>query len=65
MKILDTPRSGKCGRVDTFQPRYGLCLGELVNPRNERTPARQFMRGAFGQHSQIYSRKLSAEQLDR
>jgi hypothetical protein len=65
MKILDTPRSGKCGRVVAFQSRYGLCLRELINPRNERTPACQFMRRAFGHHSQVYSRKLSAEQLDR
>src|ERR1019366_7349844 len=65
MKRLDTPRSGKCGRVVAFQSRYGLCLRELINPRNERTPARQFMRGAFGHHSQGYSRTLGDEQRHR
>ena len=65
MKILDTPRSGKCGRVVAFQSRYGLCLRELINPRNTITPSRQFMRGAFGHHSQVYSWKLSEEQLQR
>src|ERR1035441_1101088 len=65
MKILDTPRSGKCGRVVAFQSRYGLCLRELISPRNVRTPARQIMRGAFGHHSQGYSRKLGEEQRQR
>jgi hypothetical protein len=65
MKILDIPKSGKCGQVVAFQSRYGLCLRELINPRNTITPARQFMRGAFGHHSQVYSRKLGDEQLDR
>src|ERR1039457_2162184 len=65
MKILDIPKSGKCSRVVAFQSRYGLCLRELVIPHNTITPARQFMRGAFGHHSQAYSRTLTAEQLDR
>ena len=65
MKILDITKSGKCGQVVAFQSRYGLCLRQLVSPRNTITPARQFMRRAFGHHSQVYSRKLSAEQLDR
>ena len=65
MKILDTPRSGKCGRVVAFQSRTGLCLRDLVIPRNERTLPRQFMRGAFGHHSQDYSRKLDDDQRSR
>ncbi len=65
MKILDIPKSGKCGQVVAFQSRFGLCLRDLVIPRNTITPARQFMRGAFGHHSQAYSRKLSDEQRDR
>jgi hypothetical protein len=60
MKILDTPRSGKCGQVVAFRSRFGLCLRELVIPHNTITPARQFMRAAFGHHSQVFSRKLSA-----
>ena len=65
MKILDIPKSGKCGQVVAFRSRYGLCLRELVIPRNAITPARQFMRGAFGHHSQVFSRKLSDDQLNR
>ena len=65
MKILDIPQSGKRGQIVAFQSRFGLCLRQLVRPRNTRTPARQFMRGAFGRHSQTYSRKLSEEQMDR
>jgi hypothetical protein len=65
MKILDIPKSGKCGQVVAFKSRYGLCLRQLVSPRNTITPARQFMRGAFGRHSQGYSRKLGDEQRHR
>ena len=65
MKILDTPRTGALGQTVAFQSRFGLCLRERVCPRNNRTPACEFMRGAFGHHSRVYSHKLSAEQLDR
>ena len=65
MKILDTPRTGALGRTVAYQSPFGLCLRERVCPRNNRTPARELMRGAFGHHSQVYSHKLSAEQLDR
>jgi hypothetical protein len=65
MKILDIPKSGKCGQVVAFRSRFGLCLRELIIPRNTITPARQFMRGAFGHHSQAYSHRLSDEQMDR
>jgi len=30
MKILDTPRSGKCGQTIAFQSRFGLCLRQHV-----------------------------------
>jgi hypothetical protein len=30
MKILDTPRSGKCGQTVAFQSRFGLCLRQHV-----------------------------------
>ena len=65
MKILDTPRTGALGRTVAYQSPFGLCLRERVCPRNIRTPAREHMRGAFGHHSQVYSHKLSPEQLDR
>ena len=65
MKILDTPRSGKCGQVVAFQSRYGLCLRQWVPPRNTITPAREFMRQALGHHSRVYSHTLTEAQLDR
>jgi hypothetical protein len=65
MKILDIPKSGKCGRVVAFQSRYGLCLRELVIPRNTITPARQHMRDVFGSSSRMWGRGLSQEQRDR
>jgi hypothetical protein len=65
MKILDIPKSGKCSRVVAFKSRFGLCLRQLVIPHNTITPARRFMRGAFGHHSQVYSRTLTDEQMDR
>jgi hypothetical protein len=65
MKILDIPKSGACGQVVAFESRFGLCLRERIVPRNTVTPARQFMRGAFGHHSQVFSQRLSQEQLER
>lgn len=62
---MDTPRSGKCGQAVAFQSRFGLCLRQWVQPRNTLTPAREFMRRAFGHHSQVYSHTLSEAQLDR
>jgi len=65
MKILDIPNSGKCGRVVAFQSRYGLCLRELVIPRNTITPVRQHMREVFGSNSRVWGRRLNQEQRDR
>ena len=65
MKIQDIPKSGKCGNVVAFRSRYGLCLRELVIPRNTQTEARQFMRSVFGRNSRMWSAVLSDEQQDR
>jgi hypothetical protein len=65
MKIQDTPRTGALGRTVAWQSRYGLCLRERIVPRNNRTPACQFMRAAFGHHSQAFSYILTDEQQDR
>jgi hypothetical protein len=65
MKILDIPKSGKCGQVVAFRSRYGLCLRQLICPRNISTPARQHMRAVFGHNSQMWSGKLTQEQRDR
>ena len=65
MKILDTPRSGKCGNAVAFQSRYGLCLRTYLVPRNTLTPAREHMRTVFGSASRMWSGKLTEEQRDR
>jgi len=65
MKILDTPRSGKCGQVVAFQSRYGLCLRTYLIPRNTVTPAREHMRAVFGNSSRLWSGKLTEEQRNR
>jgi hypothetical protein len=65
MKILDTPRSGKCGNAVAFQSRYGLCLRTYLIPRNTLTPAREHMRAVFGSASRMWSGKLTEEQRDR
>jgi len=65
MKILDIPKSGKCGRVVAFQSRFGLCLREWVMPRNTITAARQRRRAEFGSNSRRWGGALSQEQRDR
>lgn len=65
MKILDIPQSGKRGQVVAFQSRFGLCLRQLVIPKNTITPARERMRGFFGSRSRMWSGTLSEAQRDR
>src|ERR1035441_287752 len=65
MKILDIPRSGKCGQTVAFQSRYGLCLREYVPQKGALTPAREHVCGVFGNNSRKWSAKLSEEQRDR
>lgn len=65
MKILDTPRSGKCGQVVAFQSRYGLCLRTYLVPRNTMTPAREHMRAVFGNSSRLWGGLLTEEQRNR
>src|SRR5664279_5521434 len=64
MKVLSIPSSGKRGNIVAFQSRYGLCHRALVSPRNARTPAREHMRGAFGQFARAWSRVLTQAQRD-
>jgi hypothetical protein len=45
MKILDTPRSGKCGQTVAFQSRFGLCLRQYVPQKAALTPARLGQKG--------------------
>jgi hypothetical protein len=65
MKILDTPRSGKCGQTVAFQSRFGLCLRQHVPQKAGLTPARQHVCAVFGSNSPKWGAKLSAEQHDR
>jgi hypothetical protein len=65
MKILDTPRSGKCGQTVAFQSRFGLCLRQYVPQKGTLTPARQYSCAIFGGNSRKWGAKLSDEQHDR
>ena len=65
MKILDTPRSGKCGQTVAFQSRFGLCLRQHVPQRAALTPARQHVCTLFGNNSRKWSTRLSQEQHQR
>ncbi len=65
MKILDTPRSGKCGQTVAFQSRYGLCLRQHVPQKASLTPARQHSCAIFGGNSRKWSARLSEEQRNR
>ncbi len=65
MKILDTPRSGKCGQTVAFQSRFGLCLRQHVPQKAALTPARQHVCAVFGGNSRKWSTKPSDEQRDR
>jgi hypothetical protein len=65
MKILDTPRSGKCGQTVAFQSRFGLCLRQYVPQKAALTPARQHVCAVFGNNSRKWSARLNNEQHDR
>ena len=65
MKILDIPRSGKCGQTVAFQSRFGLCLRQYVPQKATLTPARQHVCEVFGNNSRKWSARLSNEQHDR
>ena len=65
MKILDTPRSGKCGQSVAFQSRFGLCLRQHVPQKAALTPARQHSCAVFGGNSRKWGARLSDEQHHR
>jgi len=65
MKILDTPRSGKCGQTVAFQSRFGLCLRQHIPQKAALTPAREHVCALFGNNSRKWSARLSEEQRDR
>jgi hypothetical protein len=65
MKILDTPRSGRCGQGVAFQSRFGLCLRQHVPQKAGLTPAREHSCAIFGGNSRKWGGKLSEEQRVR
>jgi hypothetical protein len=65
MKILDIPRSGKCGLTVAYQSRFGLCLRQHVPQKAALTPARQRVCSLFAQNSRKWSTTLSKDQHDR
>src|ERR1017187_2240222 len=65
MKILDTPRSGKCGQTVAFQSRFGLCLRQYVPQKGTLTPAREHVCAVFGGNSRKWGGTLSEEQRNR
>jgi hypothetical protein len=65
MKILDTPRSGKCGQTVAFQSSLGLCLRQYVPQKAGLTPARERACADFGNNSRKWSARLSEEQRNR
>src|ERR1017187_274975 len=65
MKIMDTPRSGKCGQTVAFQSRFGLCLRQYVPQKPGLTPARQHSCSVFGSNSPKWGGRLSEEQRNR
>ena len=65
MKILDIPKSGKCGVVVAFRSRFGLCLRELVIPKKTITPARERVWSAMGYFARAWSAKLTEAQRER
>jgi len=65
MKILDTPCSGKCGRVVAYPSPYGLCCREHVPQNAPLTPARQHVCAIFGSNSRKWSARLTNEPHER
>jgi hypothetical protein len=65
MKILDIPRSGKCGLTVAYQSPFGACLRQHVPQKAGLTPAREQVCAAFGGNSRKWAGKLSQEQRDR
>jgi hypothetical protein len=65
MKILETPRSGKCGQTVAFQSRFGLCLRQYVPQKRALTPAREQVCAVFGHNSRKWGARLSEAQRER
>ena len=64
MKVLSIPSSGKIGREVAYQSPFGNCRRAHVVPRNTPSPAREHMRGKFGDFARAFSRVLTQAQRD-
>ena len=64
MKVLDIPKSGKCGLIVAYQSRFGNCQRAWVSPSNTQTYARRHMRGAFGRFAPARGRVLTEAQRE-
>jgi hypothetical protein len=64
MKVLSEPSSGKRANIVAYVGRFGQVHREYVIPRNTQTPARDHMRGSFGQLSRAWSGLLTEAQRD-
>jgi hypothetical protein len=65
MKVLSIPSSGALSNLVAYKSPFGQVYRARVVPRNTPSAARDFMRGVFGHHSQVYSRGLTQAQRDR
>jgi len=59
MKALDIPKSGKRANIVAYPTPYGQCERQLVIPANRQTPARDHMRGSFGNLARAWGRRLT------
>ena len=62
MRILDIPKSGRCGKFVYYMRGGRLCWRRYVVPRYVRTPARRRTRRSFGKISRAWSHVLAEEQ---
>ncbi len=65
MKTLTNPESGACGEYVAYVSPYGQCRRARICQKNNRTPAQQRMRAAFGYLARAWSAKLTQQQRDR
>jgi hypothetical protein len=65
MKIKASPRTGRISNAVAYVSRFGVCMRELVTPRDPKTPAQARMRTLFGAASQGFGLTLSEPQRER
>jgi hypothetical protein len=63
MRVLDIPKSGKCGNTVWQRNRYGQYSYPAFIPANPRTPAQVAVRGTFGAVSARWGELSEKERL--